>query len=87
VGVLILMCLLWVFFLGVRSVCFDRVFIVTHLHVVVVGVLRSGRLKMRLCFSVLIGVWPARAGEFFLPGPVRVGHGLYITVLVGEDCG
>ncbi len=63
-GVLILMCLLWVFFLGARSVSFDWVFIDTRLSVVVVGVLQSGRLKMQLCFSVLIGAWPIHAGEF-----------------------
>jgi hypothetical protein len=50
-------------------------------------VLRSGKLKTWLCFSVLIGAWTARAREFFLPGPVRVGHGLYIPVLASEDRG
>lgn len=75
------------FFLGARFVHFNRVFIDTHLLMVVVSVLRSDRLKTRLCFSVLIDAWLARAEEFFLPGPAHVGHGLYFPVLAGEDCG
>jgi hypothetical protein len=68
-----------VFFLGARFVRFDWVFIDTHL--------RSDRLKTRLCFSVLIGLWLACAGEFFLSGSALVGYGLYFPVLAGEDCG
>jgi len=50
-------------------------------------VLRSDRLKTQLCFSILIGVWLARAGVFFFPRSTHVGHGLYIPILAGEDRG